>query len=141
MRLTAHTCSHACLRPFSPPCYDTTRDRRRSRGKGGIGGVGGGGGGAGNNSGYTYEWLEEDWLASWLGDEQVVEAVLGDPDPSGTGRANGDGSKGDGTDQVSFRTVRFAACLLFGILFYFLPVPCSELRGGVGVVRTEQQLL
>lgn len=71
-------------------------------------------GGAGNNAAYTYEWLEEDWLASWLGDEQVVEAVLGDPDPSGTDRANGASSRGDGADdQVSFDTARFGCVIRF----------------------------
>lgn len=36
-------------------------------------GVIGGGGGA-----ITYEWVGEQWLASWLSEERVVEAILGD---------------------------------------------------------------
>lgn len=61
------------------------------------------GGGGNNNANFTYEWLEESWLASWLTKEQVVEAVLGDPDPSGTHGATGIDSVGDDSDdRVSF---------------------------------------
>lgn len=56
-------------------------------------GIGGGG------SSHGYDWLEDDWLASWLSTEQVVEAVLGDPDPSGSGSVDGGVSVGDKDDD------------------------------------------
>lgn len=58
----------------------------------------GGGGGA-----ITYEWVGEQWLASWLSEERVVEAILGDSDgvgqsetadAAGTLANHGDGPQG-----------------------------------------------
>lgn len=39
-----------------------------------------------------FEWLEEEQLAHWMAGEHVVEAVLGDPDPSGTGSLSSSGN-------------------------------------------------
>lgn len=52
-----------------------------------------GAGGKSNHGSYTYDWLGEDRLASWLSGEDVVEAVLGDPDPSSN---NGSAAVADG---------------------------------------------
>lgn len=76
--------------------------RPRFRGKGIIGG------GVGT---YTYEWVGEEWLATWLAEERVVEAILGescqDADTAGATAAakNGAGSQGGRNEldhQVSF---------------------------------------
>lgn len=48
------------------------------------------------NVAYTYDWLEEEYLALWLAEEHVVEAVLGDPDPSGSARDRGNSAAGGG---------------------------------------------
>lgn len=60
---------------------------------------------------YTYEWVGEQWLATWLAEERVVEAILGescqDADAAGptTAAKNGEGSQGGRGEldrQVSF---------------------------------------
>ncbi len=67
--------------------------RPRSRGKGVIGGGGGP---------HTFVWVGEQWLATWLSEERVVEAVLGesgqDTEVAGPTAAanNGQGSQGLG---------------------------------------------
>ena len=55
-----------------------------------------------SNVGYKYEWLEEEFLARWLSKEGVVEAVLGDPHPTGTKEVDGSDSAvpDSGGDQV-----------------------------------------
>lgn len=79
-------------RSMIAPHDKSPRSRRpRFRGKGFIGG----GVGA-----YTYDWVGEQWLATWLAEERVVEAILGeschDADTAGaTAAANkGEGSQG-----------------------------------------------
>lgn len=54
--------------------------------------------GGGNN---TYGWVGEEWLATWLAEERVVEAILGhsDADAARTAAAataadNGEGLRG-----------------------------------------------
>lgn len=70
--------------------------RQRSRGKGAIGS----GGGA-----HTFNWVREGWLASWLAEERVVEALLEeseqDADPVGTTCVAKDG---DGPRRVRIQT-------------------------------------
>ena len=69
----------------------------------GVGMGAGGGAGSRHNGGHTYEWIDEDWLASYLESGQVIEAVLGESDPSGAGAASQDGLTGDqAADQVCF---------------------------------------
>lgn len=57
----------------------------------------------GNSVGY-YDWLEEDRLARWMSEQHVVEAVLGDPDPSGTRSVNSGNTSArsgeEGDDEV-----------------------------------------
>eukprot|EP00903_Cladosiphon_okamuranus_P019913 g18301.t2 len=70
--------------------------RPRFRGKGVI---------AGGVGAYTYDWVGEQWLATWLAEERVVEAILGeacqDADTGGATAAatKGEGSQGDGDDR------------------------------------------
>lgn len=63
--------------------------------------------GSGSN---TYVWVGEEWLATWLAEERVVEAILGhsDADPSGTAAAAAadkkdglQGSRSKADDHVS----------------------------------------
>ena len=55
---------------------------------------------------YTYDWVGEQWLATWLAEERVVEAILGescqDADAAGTTGAakKGEGSQG-GRDKLN----------------------------------------
>lgn len=80
-------------------------------------GMGGGGPGPRHNGGHTYEWIDEEWLASYLESGQVIEAVLGDSDPSGTREASRDGLKGDqAADQVCVWT-------LCGVLVSYSSMP------------------
>ena len=74
----------------------------------GVGmGMGGGGPGPRHNGGHTYDWIDEEWLASYLESGQVIEAVLGDSDLPGAGEGSRDGSKGDqAADQVCFGQLR-----------------------------------
>ncbi|CAM9482017.1 unnamed protein product [Scytosiphon promiscuus] len=63
--------------------------RRRSRSKGVIG-VGGGN--------HTYGWVGEEWLATWLAEERVVEAILGQSDAGSAGtQAAAAADKGEGS--------------------------------------------
>lgn len=54
---------------------------------------------------YTYDWVGEQWLATWLAEERVVEAILGgscqDADTGGATVAakKGEGSQGDRDDR------------------------------------------
>lgn len=53
-------------------------------------------------SAYTYDWVGEQWLATWLAEERVVEAILGEScqvvDTAGAtatvAAKSGEGSKG-----------------------------------------------
>lgn len=60
---------------------------------------------------YTYDWVGEQWLATWLAEERVVEAILGescqDADAAGTTGAakKGEGSQG-GRDKLDHQVCR-----------------------------------
>lgn len=48
-----------------------------------------------------FDWIEEEQLANWMEEQHVVEAVLGDPDPSGAGGGGSGGSGiGGGADSA-----------------------------------------
>lgn len=49
-----------------------------------------------------FDWLEEEQLAQYMAVEHVVEAVLGDPDPSGTGSGDA-ASEREAEDEVCGR--------------------------------------
>lgn len=53
-----------------------------------------------NATSHNYDWLEESSFASWLRKEGVVEAVLGDPHPTGRNNTGGNGSGSGGGDSV-----------------------------------------
>lgn len=64
----------------------------------------------GSGTGYTYEWLDEEYLASWLHQEHVVEAVLGDPDPSNTASANSVDTPKERAKQVMIADLLLITC-------------------------------
>lgn len=93
--------------------------RPRFRGKGAIGG----GVGA-----YTYDWVGEQWLATWLAEERVVEAILGescqDADGAGATAAakKGEGSQG-GREKLDHQVIYVipSGCLSSGVARWYIP--------------------
>lgn len=78
-----------------------SNNRQRSRRKGSIGGGG---------VSHTFDWVREGWLASWLAEERVVEALLGeseqDADPAGTEAAANDGDGPQGVRNQANSLIR-----------------------------------